>query len=96
MHKRPVPDIDWSPDNLLLASVAEDGGVCLWEVDSGQLVSPKATVAFHLSACLPCLHLEAGRLMLPYYMPTSSMAHHVWCSGTSMHVVVVYIWHAHI
>ena len=35
---RPVTDIDWSPDNLLLASVAEDGGVCLWQVESGQLV----------------------------------------------------------
>ena len=38
LHKRSVADVDWSPDNLLLASAAEDGGVCLWQVDGGQLV----------------------------------------------------------
>ena len=40
LHKRSVPDMDWTPDNLMLASVAEDGGVCLWQVDTGQLVWP--------------------------------------------------------
>ena len=45
LHKRPVPDLDWSPDNLLLASAAEDGGVCLWRAENGQLV------------CLKLLHL---------------------------------------
>ena len=45
LHKRSVADIDWSPDNLLLASVAEDGGVCLWQAHSGQLVQPVANLA---------------------------------------------------
>ncbi|KAK9805830.1 hypothetical protein WJX73_005036 [Symbiochloris irregularis] len=37
-HKRPVCDIDWSPDNLLLASAADDGGVCLWRAEDGALL----------------------------------------------------------
>lgn len=53
MHKRPVPDIDWSPDNLMLASVAEDGGVCLWQVDSGQLVSALSCTLVFLLGCKP-------------------------------------------
>lgn len=44
LHKRMVADLDWSPDNLLLASVAEDGGMCLWQVDSGQPVSRQAVL----------------------------------------------------
>ena len=37
-HKRTVTDLDWSADDSMLATTANDGGVCLWLAAQGALV----------------------------------------------------------
>jgi hypothetical protein len=40
-----VTDLDWTMDNDRLLAAAEDGSVCVWLIDSGQLVRAKAAQA---------------------------------------------------
>jgi WD40 repeat protein len=40
-----VTDLDWGMDNDRLLAAAEDGSICVWLIDSGQLVCARAAQA---------------------------------------------------